>query len=112
MGLRTELGKIESIYFGACGYHDALFGLKINITGKGWGVGTDITGGWNVDRTERTKWSEADRIRSHGEMCVRVSKLLKDAKVEFVSELRGKPVKCYFKESRVLDRFEILTEVL
>ena len=109
--MREQLGKIKSVKFGAVGYQECQFGLSLTLGGEGWGVCSDICGGWDTERSEYAKWSEEDRIKAHGEMCVKVSQLLKDAKVDDVSKLIGKPVKCYF-QGLALERFEILKEVL
>ena len=33
-----ELGKIESVTFGLCGYQDAQLGIQFTFSGEGWGV--------------------------------------------------------------------------
>ena len=107
----NRLGKIKKVSFGACGYQEAMLGLRITLGGEGWGVDNDICGGWDISRSPHAKWTEDDRIKAHGEMCIKVSKLLKDAKVDNVASLQDKPVKCFF-EGNLLKSFEILTEVL
>lgn len=108
----VQLGKIQSVSFGACGYQDAQFGLNLTLGGDSWGVSSPIVGGWATPRSPNAKWSEADRLIAHGKMCVEISKLLSDAKVETIDKLVGIPVRCYFKNFNELDRFEVLKEVL
>lgn len=109
--MREQLGKIKEATFGECGYQECMIGLKVTIGGDGWGVGSDIVGGWTTKITERTQWTENDRLIAHGSMCAKVNELLKDAKVSSVDKLVGIPVKCFF-DGNMLRKFEILKEVL
>lgn len=107
----VKLGRIENIEYGACGYQGVMLGLRVSIAGTGWRVGADKPGAWTTERTHTTEWTEDDRIKSLGKNAMYVNKLLKDAKVEYVSQLKGKPVECRF-HGNVLSSWRILKEVL
>lgn len=109
--MEKKLGKIESAYYGFCGYQEAMIGLRISIGGDGWGVGADKPGAWAMEPTSNSKWNKQDQIEGLGKNALEISKLLKDAKVMTVEGLRGKPVECFF-EGNTLREWRILTEVL
>lgn len=111
MIIEKKLGKIQDAQYGACGYQDAMIGIRITIVGEGWGVGADKPGAWGTDRSEFTKWTEEDRIKGLGENAMFINQLLKDAKVDSVEKLKGKPVECTF-EGNSLREWRILKEVL
>lgn len=108
--MRTELGKIQTVHFGLGGYHDACIGISFTLSGSGWGV-SDFWGTWAVKIDKHTKWTEAERITTLGETVMRISRLLSDAKVDSVHELKGIPVKVYF-DGNVLKSWDVLKEVL
>ena len=98
-----KLGHIASIEFGLGGYGDGEIGLTVNLSGPdgdSWGVyATKMA--WDANRvkhSEYCKWTEADRDAQY-------------AKVDNVSELKGKPIMATF-ESMSLVSWRILTEVL
>ncbi len=109
--METELGKIKTVHVGIGGYQDAQLGYSFTLGGKGWGVQTIFKGHWAFKRTEHAKWSEEDRVKALGETYLELGQLLKDAGVNDVSELIGKPVEVTF-DGTVLDSWRILTEVL
>ena len=111
-----KLGHIASIEFGLGGYGDGEIGLTVNLSGPdgdSWGVyATKMA--WDANRvkhSEYCKWTEADRDAQYAEIVRYISSLLKDAKVDNVSELKGKPIMATF-ESMSLVSWRILTEVL
>lgn len=111
--MEKKLGKIESVRFGHGGYQDAMLGLSVTLSAKGWGV-NDFKGNWDAELikcTENTKWTEEDRDKGYSDTMRFVSKLLKEAKVDNVSKLKGVPVECSF-EGTMLKEWRILTEVL
>ena len=111
---RKELGRIQAIRFGHGGYQDAMFGASFTLGGKGWGV-NDFWGAWSpslMKRTESCKWTEADRSQQLAELCARVAELLKEAHVDDVMALVGKPIEITFKDYSTLDSWRLLTEVL
>ena len=106
-----ELGKIGHVRFGHGGYQEAMIGLSLSFDlADGGGVSTFI-GFWNSPPSESTKWTEDDRITAYGKTMVKLSDLLREAKVHDVYELLGKPVEVEM-EGQCFKSFRILTEVL
>lgn len=107
------LGKIEKVYFGYGGYQDMQFGLTVVLSFDGKGCMDFIDGGWseNVKSDKYTKWTEEDRSNQRVEMIKKINKLLKDAKVKTIDELKGKPIEIT-NEGLTLKSWRILTEVL
>ncbi len=108
--MTKSLGKIKSVYFGIGGYNEACMGITFTLETTSGSVG-DFWGTWSIERSAYTKWTEADRITKLGEMVMRISSLLKDAKVEDVAKLKGIPVEVEFAEN-CLSSWRILKEVL
>ncbi|MBX3017964.1 MAG: hypothetical protein KF767_08750 [Bdellovibrionaceae bacterium] len=108
---KKEFGKIKSAEFGACGYQEACLGVRLTLGGESWGVRADITGGWDVVRSESAQWTEDDRIKAHGEMCLKLSAILKDAKVNSVSRLVGIPIEAEFDGTKLVN-WRVMKEVL
>src|SRR5687768_222119 len=104
------LAKITHAEFGYGGYQDAQLGLSLQFASASTGCG-HFDGQWGIERSEYAKWTEADRITGLGETCMRLKKLLDDAKCRSVSQLVGKPVELEI-DINVLKGFRILTEVL
>jgi hypothetical protein len=111
--MTKELGKIEKVRFGHCGYQDACLGISFVLRGKGWGL-QDSKSAWDaelIEHTEHTKWTEEDRNKQYSEIMRYVSKLLKDAKVDSIDKLEGKPIEVTL-DGMLLHEWRILTEVL
>lgn len=111
--MEKKLGKIESVHFGLGGYQGAMLGLHITLGTDGWGVGASKAN-WDAEQikcSEHAKWTEQDRDESYAEIMRYVSKLLKEAKVDSVDKLKGKPVEVTFVGNH-LKEWRILTEVL
>jgi len=75
---------------------------------------SDTRSAWDAERiecSEYAKWTEADRSKQYDEIMRYVSKVLSDAKVDTIDQLKGKPVEITF-EDRVIKSWRILTEVL
>lgn len=107
---RTELGRIQKISFGWGGYQDAMLGVSITLGGKSWGVG-DFKGAWGVERSERTQWTEADRLRELGEACMWVKDMLTKAKVQTLDQLKDVPIEATFDGNKLVS-WRVLEEVL
>lgn len=109
---RKQLGKIQSASFGLGGYQRACIGLHIGLGGDGWGVGAGEDA-WDtsVKCSEHANWTELDRSNQYDKVVRYVSKLLGDAKVDYVSDLVGVPIEATF-EGLTLKSFRILTEVI
>lgn len=111
--MEKKLGKIESVSFGLGGYQGSMLGLHITLGNGSWGVGS-TKANWDAEQikwTEHTKWSEEDRDGWYAEIMRYVSKLLKEAKVDSIDKLKGKPVEATF-DGTLLKDWRILTEVL
>jgi hypothetical protein len=111
--MEKRLGKITSVSFGLGGYQGAMLGLHISLGNDGWGV-SDTKGNWDSEQikcSEYSKWTESDRDKWYSDIMRYLSKLLKDAKVNSVHELKGKPVEVTF-DGTLLKEWRILTEVL
>ncbi len=111
--MEKRLGKIESVSFGLGGYQGAMLGLHVTLGASGWGVG-DSRAQWDAETiscSEHSKWSESDRDVLYAEIMRYVSKLLKEAKVDSVDKLKGKPVEVTFDGNQLVE-WRILTEVL
>lgn len=115
--METKLGKISKVTFGLGGYQEAQFGLFIYLEFKPSGCTTAIISGWDtesIEHSEGCQWSEEDRAKGHDDLCRKISKLLKDAKVKSVHELKEKPIEATFEDGGFgkLKDWRILTEVL
>ena len=111
--MEKRLGKIESVSFGLGGYQGAMIGIHFTLSDGSWGVG-DSRAQWDsemISCSEHAKWTESDRDVWYAEIMRYVSKLLKDAKVDSVDKLKGKPVEVTF-DGNTLKEWRILTEVL
>lgn len=111
--MEKKLGKIKGVRFGLGGYQHAMIGLTVELGANGWGV-NDFKGNWDAEQikcTENTKWTEEDRDIGYSDTMRFVSKLLKDAKVESVDQLKDVPVEVTL-EGMMLKEWRILTEVI
>lgn len=111
--MEKKLGKIKAVRFGLGGYQHAMIGLTVELGANGWGV-NDFKGSWDAEtikRSEYTKWTEEERSAGYDETMRFLSKLLKDAKVESVDELKDIPVEVTL-EWMMLKEWRILTEVI
>lgn len=111
--MEKALGKIESVSFGYGGYQDMQFGLTVTLSFRGMGCIDFIEGGWSEDvKVDKyTKWTETDRSNQRVEMVKKINKLLKDANVNSIDQLKGKPIEVT-NEGLKLKSWRILTEVL
>jgi hypothetical protein len=111
--MEKKLGKIEDVRFGLGGYQGAMLGLHVTLGNGSWGVG-DSKANWDSEQikwTEHTKWTEEERDGWYAEIMRYVSSLLKDAKVDSVDKLKGKPVEVTL-DGNQLKSWRILTKVL
>lgn len=101
------LGKIISAEFGL--HKDYPFYgliLEFRCPSKG-NVGCDYT----VNISKECRWEESERQEAITKNAEFVSKILKDAKCNYISELKNKPVEVTI-ERNTFKSFRILTEVL
>jgi len=104
--MTERLGKIKSVKFGAI---DGRLGLHFDLGGDGWGVG-DFWGTWE-NRPKTAKYTEAEHLAELGKLAIDTRNLLSAAKVGFIHELVGKPIRVTFNRT-TLEGWSVLTEVL
>ena len=105
-----NLGKITFAEYGTIKDHPFLVGLQLGFK---LGDGTSVMdGGSNtVNINEECKWEEAEREAAITVSVEKVYEILKDAKVNYISELINKPIEVTIDKNCFKD-FRILTEVL
>lgn len=102
------LGKITRAEFGLNPDRPFLYGLELDFEMVGSGVGTSKT----VNISDNCKWENLNgRMKALEANALEVSKILADAKVSYISQLKGKPVEVTL-EGNMFKSFRILTEVL
>ena len=104
------LGKITSAEYGMVRDYPYLFGLQLYFK---LGDGTSIGCGscCTVNIAKACQWTVEERQFGITHSVDEVHKILKDAKVSYVSELVNKPVEVEI-ECNTFKDFRILTEVL
>jgi hypothetical protein len=113
MSLTKHLGKIESINFGLGGYQESMLGLHVCFSFEGSGICTSNSF-WDyttIEHSVHAKWTEQSRMDKYAETACLISKLLNQAKVRHISELKGKPVEITIDDMTLHD-WRILEEVL
>lgn len=107
--ITKELGKITFAEFGTVRDYPFLIGLQLGFRMDGSGV---MDGGkYTVNISPECKWKEMNREATIIKSIEEVNRILKDAKVNYVSELLNKPVEVTM-ECNTFKDFRILTEVL
>lgn len=105
-----RLGKIDSAEFGFYPDRDFLMGVQLGFSLNGCFISDG--GKYTVNISEHCRWETSERehvvCKTLGDD---IAKLLKDAKVNYVSELVGKPVEVVIENNMFKD-FRILTECL
>lgn len=104
-----ELGKITFAEFGTVRDYPFLIGLQLGFRMGGSAV---MDGGKHtVNISPEANWTELNREATITKSIEEVDRMLKDAKVNYVSELKNKPVEVTMEGNTFKD-FRILTEVL
>ena len=104
------LGKITSANFGQVRDYPFLFGLQLYFKlGDGSSIGTGST--YTINISEECKWLKSEREEAIANMIKNTNKTLEDAKINFVHELKNKPVEVEIDKNTFKD-FRILTEVI
>ena len=86
------------------------FNFILGSDKDGWSV-QDFRGTWARKPSDGAKWSEDSRALQLGGIVMKISALLKDAKVMKLGGLIGKPVEVIFEDNS-LKSWRILTEVI
>lgn len=104
------LGKIDFAEYGTVRDYPFLIGLQLGFKlCDGTGV---MDGGSNtINISEKCRWEESEREAAVTVSVEKVYQILKDAKVDYVSQLVNKPVEVTIDKNCFKD-FRILTEVL
>ena len=103
------LGKITFAEFGQYPDRPFLFGLQLGFDFNGSGV---FDGGrYTINISDECRWERIEKLEAIEVIINHLDKTLKDAKVNFVSGLIGKPVEVILENNTFKD-FRILTEVL
>ena len=108
--METLLGKITFAEFGTIKDYPFLIGLQMGFVMNGSGV---LDGGKYCENiSDNCKWeSNEKRNEAITATLEKVDEILKEAKCNYVSELKGKPVEVILENNTFKD-FRILTEVL
>lgn len=104
------LGKISDVRFGFIPDYPFLFGLDLTfkLSDSSY-IGTG--GQYTVNISEACKWSEEERNAALIDMINQVIKVMKDAEITNISDLKNKPVEVTIDQN-IFQDFRILTEVL
>lgn len=104
-----RLGKINFAEFGMMKDYPFLVGLQLGFSMNNTEV---MDGGeYTVNLSPSCNWKEKNREEIITRSVEAVERILKDAKVSYVSQLIGKPVEVTIEDNCFHD-FRILTEVL
>lgn len=106
------LGKIINVEFGQDSDRPFMFGLQLTFGFEGGGV-TD--GGQYTFNLNNEPWLKSGKYKDKWiyieDQMIFIDKILTDAKVNYVSQLKGKPIEVII-ENQIFKDFRILTEVL
>lgn len=101
------LGKIKRAEYGTVPDRPFLMGLTLDFSFESSGVGAYYV----VNMSKECKWENLDRKDTIEKTCDEIYKILNDAKVNSVSQLKNIPVEVVL-ENNTFKSFRILTEVL
>lgn len=104
------LGKIDFAEYGTIRDYPFLIGLQLGFKlGNSGGIMDGGKHTVNIDK--KCRWEESERTTAVTVSVEKVYQILKDAKVNYVSQLVNKPVEVIIEKNTFKD-FRILTEVL
>ena len=107
---KKVLGKIDFAEYGTVKDYPFMIGLQLGFKlGNSGGVGDG--GKYTINISKTCRWDESDRQEAITKKADELYEILKDAKVNYVSQLVGKPVEVEIEDNMFKD-FRILTEVL
>ena len=107
--IEKRLGKIDFVEYGFIKDRPFLMGIQFGFSMNDSGI---MDGGkYTINISKECRWSEEERKDAITKSVDQIEQILKDAKVNYVSELLGKPVEITIKDNWFQD-FRILTEVL
>ena len=107
---RKSIGKISSVSFGFGGYQDVQFGVSLCVDTES---GCACTGKWMWTNKpdKHTKWTVADQDKEYAKIMRYAIKLMTDAKVVNIQDLKGIPIEATWK-GNWLEEIRVLTEVI
>ena len=104
------LGKITFAEYGTIRDYPFLIGLQVGFS-LADGCGIMDGGKYTVNISKECKWTDSERKEAITDSIDKIYELLNAAKVNYVSDLIGKPVEVEI-EKNTFKSFRILTEVL
>lgn len=104
------LGKITSAEYGTIDDYPFCIGMQLGFKLAG-GCGIMDGGKYTVNISPNCKWDDLSRANAIVETVEFINKILKEAGVNYISELVNKPVEVTVEKNTFKD-FRILTEVL
>ena len=104
------LGKIDFAEYGTIRDYPFLIGLQLGFK-LGDGTAVMDGGAHTINISKECKWGKSEREAAVTISVEKIYQILKDAKVNYVSELINKPVEVTIEKNCYKD-FRILTEVL
>ena len=104
------LGKINFAEYGTIRDYPFLIGLQLGFK-LGDGTGVMDGGAHTINIDKECRWEASERMAAVTVSVEKVYQILKDAKVNYVSQLVNKPVEVTIEKNCFKD-FRILTEVL
>ena len=108
---RKVLGKIDYAEFGTVYDYPFLIGLQLGFSLADRSY--IMSGGkYTVNISPDCEWKNFDRADTVTKTVDHIDKILRDAKVNYVSELINKPVEVIIDDNDIFKDFRILTEVL
>jgi len=108
--MNKSIGKITSVCFGFGGYQDVQFGISIGVDTESGCACTGIWV-WTSKPDKHTKWTIIDQNNYYAKIMRYIIKLMKDAKVDNIEDLKGKPIEATW-DGQYLKSIRILTEVI
>lgn len=107
--MEKALGKITFAEYGTVKDYPFLLGIQLGFSLDGCSA---MDGGkYTVNISKGCKWDERDREKTITASVEKIAEILRAAKVNYVSELVGKPVEITIDRNSLMD-FRILEEVL
>ena len=104
------LGKITCAEFGTVKEYPFMIGLQLSFSFQRCGITDSGKYTLNIDKTCRA-WEQNERSQAVTKRIEDIYELLNKAKVNYVSQLVGKPVEITVEDD-LFKHFRILTEVL
>lgn len=109
MKMTKYLGKIDSVHFGFNRDRPFLFGLELTFKFDGNSYVTSVKDTVNI--SEECKWDTLERRKGITECIDRIAKIMRDANVNDVKDLKNTPVEITL-DGNLFKDYRILTEVI